>query len=458
MPKYDYDLITIGAGSGGVRASRLSARFGAKVAVIEESRYGGTCVMRGCVPKKLLVYGAHFAENFEDAVGFGWSVDGARHDWGALVASKDKELDRLEGVYLRMLRDAGVELINGRGVLVDPHAVDVSGKRLTADKILVAVGGWPAIPDVPGKEHVITSNEALDLSERPQRILIVGGGFIAVEFAGIFNALGSEVHQVIRAGQILRGFDNDVRATLAEEMEKKGVQIHRDCVVRSIEKTSDGYAVFFDQGDELVVDCVMYATGRAPNTANLGLSELGVNLTKKNAIAVDENNRTNIDSIFAIGDVTDRVNLTPVALNEGRVFAEANFNDNSMTLDYTDIPSAVFSQPPVSVVGLTEDQSRKNHTVQVYISRFRPMKHTLSGRAEYTMMKMIVDKKTDKVLGIHMVGEDAPEIIQGLAVALKCGATKAQFDSTIGIHPTAAEEFVTMRDPVPEPDADTEEM
>lgn len=458
MSQYDYDLITVGAGSGGVRASRLSAKFGAKVAVIEESRYGGTCVMRGCVPKKLLVYGAHFAEHFEDALGFGWSVEGARHDWGALVASKDKELDRLEGVYLRMLRDAGVELINGRGVLVDPHTVEVNGKRLTADKILVAVGGWPAIPDVPGKEYVITSNEALDLPERPKRILIVGGGFIAVEFAGIFNALGSEVHEIIRAGQILRGFDNDVRATLAEEMEKKGVQIHRDCVVRSIEKTNDGYSVFFDQGDELVVDCVMYATGRAPNTATMGLTELGVKLTKKHAVAVDEHNRSNVESIFAIGDATDRVNLTPVAINEGRVFAENNFNDNPVTLDYANIPSAVFSHPPVSVVGLTEDQARKNHQVQVYISRFRPMKHTLSGRTEYIMMKMIVDKETDKVLGIHMVGDDAPEIIQGLAVALKCGATKAQFDSTIGIHPTAAEEFVTMRDPVPEPDVDTEEM
>ncbi len=328
MSKYDYDLITLGAGSGGVRASRLSARFGAKVAIIEESRYGGTCVMRGCVPKKLLVYGAHFAEHFEDALGFGWSVGDTSHDWSALIAAKDKELDRLEGVYHRMLRDAGVELINGRGVLVDPHTVEVGGKRITAEKILVAVGGWPAIPDVPGKEHVITSNEALDLPARPERILIVGGGFIAVEFAGIFNALGSEVHEVIRAGQILRGFDSDVRATLAEEMEKKGIHIHRDCVVRSIEKTENGYSVFFDQGDELVVDCVMYATGRAPNTANLGLSELGVKLTKKNAVAVDEYNRSNVENIFAISDVTNRVNLTPVAINEGRVFAETNFNNN----------------------------------------------------------------------------------------------------------------------------------
>ena len=458
MPRYDYDLITIGAGSGGVRASRLSAYFGAKVAVIERSRYGGTCVMRGCVPKKLLVYGAHFAEHFEDALGFGWSVDGVRHDWGALVAAKNKELDRLEGVYQRMLRDAGVQLVHGRGAMADPHTVEVNGKRLTADKILVAVGGWPAMPDVPGKEHVITSNEALNLPERPRRILIVGGGYIAVEFAGIFNALGSEVHEVIRAGQILRGFDDDVRATLAEEMEKKGVHIHRGCIVRSIEKVSGGYSVYFDQGDELVVDCVMYATGRAPNTATIGLKKLGAKLTKKGAVAVDEWNRSSVESVFAIGDVTDRVNLTPVAINEGRVFAETNFRNNPITLDYTNVPSAVFSQPPVSVVGLTEEDARKKHAVCIFISRFRPMKYALSGRTEYTMMKMIVDKDTDQVLGVHMVGEDAPEIIQGLAVALKCGATKAQFDATVGIHPTAAEEFVTLRDPLPELGANTGEM
>ncbi len=458
MSKYDYDLITIGAGSGGVRASRLSAKYGAKVAIIEESRYGGTCVMRGCVAKKLLVYGAHFAEHFEDALGFGWTVEGTSHDWGALVVAKNKELDRLEGVYQRMLRDAGATLIDGRGILTDPHTVEVGGKSITAEKILVAVGGWPAIPDVPGKEHVITSNEALDLPERPQRILIVGGGFIAVEFAGIFNALGSEVHEVIRAGQILRGFDDDVRATLAEEMEKKGVTIHRDCVVRSIEKTAQGYSVFFDQGDEMIVDCVMYATGRAPKTASIGLKELCVKLNKKGAVEVDEWNRSSVESIFAIGDVTDRVNLTPVAINEGRVFAESFFNKNPMTLDYANIPSAVFSQPPVSVVGLTEAEARENHKVRIFVSRFRPMKHTLSGRKEYTMMKMIVDKDTDKVLGCHMVGDDAPEIIQGLAVALKCGATKAQFDSTVGIHPTAAEEFVTMRDPLPDRDADADDM
>ena len=450
MSKYDYDLITIGAGSGGVRASRLSGKYGAKVAVIEESRYGGTCVIRGCVPKKLLVIGSHFAQHFQDAVGFGWSVQGASHDWGAMIAAKDKELDRLEGVYRRMLRDAGVTTVDGRGVLVDAHSVEVNGKRLTAEKILVAVGGWPTVPDVPGREHVISSNEALDLKERPKRVVIVGGGYIAVEFAGIFNALGSDVTLVIRAGQILRGFDQDVRATLAEELEKTGIKIRRDCIIRSVEKKDGAYSVMFDQGEEMIADCVMYATGRAPNTATLGLKEAGVKLNAKGAVEVDEWNRTSVESIFAVGDVTDRVNLTPVAINEGRAFAETFFNKNPMTLDYSNIASAVFSQPPVSVVGLTEEEARKNHNVRLFISRFRPMKHTLSGRNERTMMKMVVDKASDKVLGVHMVGEDAPEIIQGLAVALKCGATKAQFDATVGIHPTAAEEFVTMRDPVPD--------
>jgi len=450
MAKFDYDLITIGAGSGGVRASRLSGKYGAKVAVIEESRYGGTCVMRGCVPKKLLVIGSHFAHSFEDAIGFGWSVEGASHDWGAMIAAKDKELERLEGVYRRILRDSGVTSIDGRGVIADPHTVVVNGQRLTAEKILVAVGGWPSVPDFPGKEHVITSNEALDLKQRPKRVVIVGGGFIAVEFASIFNALGSDVTLVIRAGQILRGFDQDVRATLAEELEKSGIKIRRDCVIRSVEKKGDAYSVMFDFDDEVAVDCVMYATGRAPNTAALGLKEAGVKLNAKGAVQVDEWNRSSVDSIFAVGDVTDRVNLTPVAINEGRVFAETFFNKNPMTLDYSNIASAVFSQPPVSVVGLTEEEARKTHSVRLFISRFRPMKHTLSGRDERTMMKLVVDKATDKVLGVHMVGEDAPEIVQGLAVALKCGATKAQFDATVGIHPTAAEEFVTMRDPVPE--------
>ncbi len=455
MGKYDYDLITIGAGSGGVRASRLAGKYGAKVAVIEESRYGGTCVMRGCVPKKLLVMGAHFAQHFEDAVGFGWTVQGASHDWGAMIAAKNKELDRLDGIYQRLLRDSHVTTVDGRGVVADPHTVEVNGQRMTAEKILVAVGGWPMIPDFPGKEHVITSNEALDLPQRPKRVVIIGGGYIAVEFAGIFNALGSEVTLIIRSGQVLRGFDQDVRSTLAEELEKTGIKIRRDCRIRSVEKHGAEYSVMFDLGDECMADCVLVATGRTPNTASLGLKEAGVKLNAKGAVTVDAQNRSSVESIFAVGDVTDRINLTPVAINEGRMFAETFFNKNPMTMDYTNIASAVFSQPPVSVVGLSEEEARKSHKVRLFISRFRPMKHTLSGREERTMMKLVVDKATDKVLGCHMVGEDAPEIIQGLAVALKCGATKAQFDATVGIHPTAAEEFVTMRDPVPdkEPEA-----
>ena len=452
MARFDYDLITVGAGSGGVRASRMSANFGGKVAVIEKSRVGGTCIMRGCVPKKLLVYGAHFAEHFEDALGFGWSVGETQHDWAALVAAKDKELNRLEKVYHRMLHDSGVALVEGHGVMTDPHTIEVEGKSYTAEKILVSVGGWPFIPDIPGAEHVITSNEALDLKERPNRIVIGGGGYIALEFAGIFNALGTDVDVVIRSSAVLRGFDEDIRNCIAEELQTKGIRIHRDCVVRSIEKCDEGYSVYVDRGEEMVADQVMYATGRRPNTSNIGLKEAGINLNKIGAVVVDEWNRSSVENIFAVGDVTDRVNLTPVAINEGRVFAESFFNNNPMTLDYANIASAVFTQPPIGTVGLTEDQARQHHKVRVYISRFKNMKHTLSGRDERTMMKLIVDQETDKVLGCHMVGEDAPEIIQGLAVALKCGATKAQFDATVGIHPTAAEEFVTMRDAVPESD------
>lgn len=450
MSEYDFDLITIGAGSGGVRASRLSASYGGRVAVIEQSRVGGTCVMRGCVPKKLLVYGAHYAEHIEDAAGFGWTIEGATHDWSSLVAAKDKELDRLERVYHRMLHDTGVTLLEGHGVIADPHTVEVGGQSYTAEKILVAVGGWPFIPDIPGRDHVITSNEALDLKALPDRIMIVGGGYIALEFAGIFNALGAKVDVVIRAGAVLRGFDDDVRNTVSEEMEKKGIAIHRDCVVRSIEKEGGRYSVYVDRNEEVIVDAVMYATGRLPNTGGLGLEEAGVKLGSKGEVLVDEWNRSSVENIFAVGDATDRVNLTPVAINEGRVFAETFFNDNAITLDYENIASAVFTQPAVGTVGLTEEQAREKYDISVYIARFKHMKHTLSGRDERVMMKLIVDKKTDRVLGCHMVGDDGPEIIQGLAVALKCGATKAQFDATVGIHPTAAEEFVTMRDAVPE--------
>jgi glutathione reductase (NADPH) len=447
MATYDFDLITIGAGSGGVRATRLAGGYGARAAIVEESRVGGTCVMRGCIPKKLLIYGAHFAYDFEDAHGYGWTVDAPRFDWPTLIANKNKELNRLEGIYERILRDNNVTLLRGRGRLTDAHTVEVDGKAYTAEKILIACGGWPSTPPIPGIEHVISSNEALDLAELPRRIVIVGGGYIAVEFAGIFNALGVEVTQIIRGAAILRGFDDDVRDFLTAEMEKKGVKILRNSVVRSIEKCENGYTLLLKGMDEFIeTDLIMYATGRLPNTKGLGLEEAGVELSHTCAVVVDADNRSSAQNIFAVGDCTDRIQLTPVAIAEGRAFAETFFNGNPMTMDYDNIASAVFSQPPVGTVGLSEEMARQRGPIDIYISRFKPLKHTLSGRDEMTLMKLVVDRETRRVLGCHMVGADAPEIIQGLAIALKCGATKEQFDATIGIHPTAAEEFVTMRD------------
>ncbi|MEE8351983.1 MAG: glutathione-disulfide reductase, partial [Rhodospirillales bacterium] len=414
-------------------------------------RVGGTCVMRGCVPKKLLVIGSHFADDFEDAKGYGWEMPEPGFDWSRLIAAKSAELDRLEAVYHRILRESGVEEITGTGRLANAHTVDVDGKSMTAETILVCTGGWPSMPDIPGIEHAITSNEALDLTTLPKRISIVGGGYIAVEFAGIFNALGADVTIIIRAAQILRGFDEDARDILAEEMIKKGITIRSECVVKSIKKHSDGYSLRFPYGDELEVDCVMYATGRAPNTTGLGLEEAGVRLDKKGAIEVDAFSKTSVDNIYAIGDVTERLNLTPVALAEAEAFINTIYHDTPTAMDYTNVASAVFSQPPIGSVGMTEEQAKKDRDVDVYVSRFTPMKYTLSGRDEKTLMKLVVDARTDQVLGCHMVGLDAPEIVQGLAIALKAGATKSDFDATIGIHPTAAEEFVTLRDKRPEP-------
>ncbi|MDD9877761.1 MAG: glutathione-disulfide reductase [Magnetovibrio sp.] len=454
MAQYDYDLITIGAGSGGVRASRFAAsRYGKRTAVIENRRVGGTCVMRGCVPKKLLVYGAHFADEFADAAGYGWQARAEGFDWGALVGAKNAELDRLEGVYHRILREANVAEINGTGIVTDAHTVEVDGKAYTAEHILVATGGHPVMPKIPGIEHVITSDEALDLAALPERIVIVGGGYIAVEFAGIFNALGVETHLIVRADNILRGFDDAVRNTLRDEMARKGVQLHCETKVNSIERENGNYSLHLDMAEMMDTDLVMYATGRRPNTRGLGLEEAGVELNGRGAVVVDATSKTAVDSIYAIGDVTDRVNLTPVALAEGMAVAETLFGGKPTTVDYANIASAVFSQPPVGTVGLSEAEARENHDIDIYVSRFKPMKFTLSGRDENAMMKLIVDRDTDRVLGCHMVGQDAPEIIQGFAVALKCGATKAQFDATVGIHPTAAEEFVTMRQKLPEHDA-----
>jgi glutathione reductase (NADPH) len=403
--------------------------------------------LRGCVPKKLLVYGAQFADGFADAAGFGWTVPQADFDWSRLIAAKDKEIGRLSQIYVNMLNNAKVEIFEARGVVVDPHTVEVGGKRYTAENIMIAVGGWPETPKIPGIEHVISSNEALDLPSLPRRIVIVGGGYIAVEFAGIFNGFGSEVVEIIRREEVLRGFDEDIRTHLGQEMRIRGVDIRGGTQVARIDKTASGYTVTTTVGGEIETDCVMYATGRAPNTKGLGLAEIGVELDKNGAIKVDEWQRTTVKNIYAVGDVTDRINLTPVAIGEGRAIAETLYNNNPIRMDHADVPSAVFSQPPIGTVGLTEDEARTQYgAVDIYQTRFKPMKNTLSGRDERTFMKLIVDARSDRVVGVHMLGADAPEIVQGLAIAIKCGATKKQFDQTVGIHPSAAEEFVTMRD------------
>ena len=459
MAGFDFDLFTIGAGSGGVRASRLAAALGKRVAIAEVSRVGGTCVLRGCVPKKLLVMASHFAEDFADSRGFGWTSGQASFNWPALIGAKNKELDRLNGVYLRLLKDSGVTLVEGRARIIDPHTVEVAERRFTAERILIATGGWPHLPSIPGIELALTSNEALDLPRLPKRLAVVGGGYIAVEFAGIFNALGVEVVEILRGDTVLRGFDQDIRVTLAEEMCRKGIRLMCGTQVRSIARTADGSlslrlsAGLETMGDAIEVDQVLYATGRRPNTEGLGLAEVGVRLDDAGAVVVDAWSQSSVPGIYAVGDVTDRVNLTPVAIAEARCLVDTLFNDKPTAPDYDFIPSAVFSQPPVGTVGLGESEARRQFgAVDVYVSRFRPMRHTLSGRDERTMMKLVVRRDDQRVVGCHMVGADAPEIVQGLAIALKAGATKAHFDATIGIHPTAAEEFVTMREPLPDPE------
>jgi glutathione reductase (NADPH) len=454
MPQHDYDLFVIGAGSGGVRAARISGGYGARVALAEESRVGGTCVMRGCVPKKFLVYAAHFAEDFADAKGYGWTVGHVRHDWKKLIRNKNRELDDLEQGYLGLLKRANVTLIRGRARIVAPDAVEILGRRITARTILVATGGWPVIPDIAGRKYAITSNEALDLPKLPKRIAVVGGGYIAVEFAGIFHGLGAHVTLVYRRDLILRGFDRDVRAHLSEELKKKGIAISYGREPTAIEKRGKGYRLRFAQGRPIDCDLVMYATGRAPNTRNLGLERLGVATAANGAVKVDQWSRSSVPSIYAVGDATDRLNLTPVALMEGHAFADTLYGNRPRPVDHDDVPSAVFSQPPVGVVGLSEERAReKGFAVDIYRTAFTPMKFDLAGRDERTLMKLVVDRAGGRVLGAHMVGMDAPEIIQGIGIAVKAGLTKAQFDRTIGIHPTAAEEFVTMRTKVAEPAA-----
>jgi glutathione reductase (NADPH) len=444
--KYDYDLFVIGAGSGGVRASRMAATFGAKVAVAEERDLGGTCVNVGCIPKKLLVYAAHFHDDFEDAAGFGWTVGERRIDWRVLIANKDREIERLNGVYRRLLQSAGVDIIEGRARLVDAHSVAVGSAQHSAEHILIACGGWPAMPDIPGIEHAITSNEAFHLDRLPERVLIVGGGYIAVEFATIFHGLGVDVTLLHRGPLFLRGFDDDVRSELAREMVKRGVALRFDGRVERIEMVNGACHAQLADGCVLEAEQIMFATGRLPNTRGLGLEDVGVTLNEKGAVVVDTYSRSTVPHIFAVGDCTDRLNLTPVAIAEGQAVAETLFHENPTAPDHTTVPTAVFSYPNIGTVGLTEAAARTRYgTVDVYTSTFRPLKHTLSGRDERTFLKLVVDAATDRVVGCHMLGPDAGEVIQGFAVALKCGATKAQFDATIGIHPTIAEEFVTMR-------------
>ena len=444
---FDYDLFVIGAGSGGVRASRISSSLGAKVAIAEEFRVGGTCVIRGCVPKKLLVYASHFSEDFEDAAAYGWTVPKATHSWKTLIANKDREIDRLNGIYHSILDNNNVELYQARATLVDKNTVRVGGKTVTAKYILIATGGAPVMPDVPGIEHAISSNEALHLEEFPKRVIVVGGGYIAVEFAGIFNGLGAEVTQLYRSTQILRGFDADVQHFLANELRKKGIDLRTHSNPAKIEKTGSGLKITLEDGDVLETDAILYATGRAPNTANMGLEAVGVELKENGAVKVTPASQTTVDNIYAVGDVTDRIALTPVAIHEGHAFAETVFGKRPRAADHENVPSAVFSQPQVGSVGLTEAEARERYgKVDIYKSQFRPMKQTLTGGSEQAFVKLIVDAKTDIVVGAHIIGADAAEIIQSVGIALKCKATKAQFDATVGVHPSLAEEIVTMRE------------
>jgi glutathione reductase (NADPH) len=452
---YDYDLFVIGAGSGGVAAARRAGSYGARVGICEEWTVGGTCVNRGCIPKKLYVYASHFRDEVEDAGGYGWSVTAPSFDWPRLVAAKRRELARLNGIYDRLLADSGVRYLVGRGRLEDPHTVRVGSERVTAEHVVIATGARPWLPDIPGSEHAISSDDAFDLPELPRRVVIVGGGYIAVEFAGIFNGLGVETTVCYRGDLLLRGFDQDVRRALCEELPRKGIDLRLNTNLTAIESrgglAAGGFAATTTGGDVLEADTVLFATGRLPNSGGLGLEAAGVELNAKGAVVVDAWSRTKVPSVWAIGDVTDRINLTPVAIREGRALAETLFNDNPMQPDHSDVPSAVFSQPPVGSVGLTEEQARTAYgTIDVYRTRFRPLRLTLTERTEQVMMKLIVDRASDRVIGCHMVGADAAEIVQGLGIALKCGATKAQFDATVGIHPTSAEEWTTFRDPLPE--------
>lgn len=450
MADYDFDLFVIGAGSGGVRASRMAATFGARVAVAEDLYLGGTCVNVGCVPKKLFAYAAHFSEDFEDARGYGWDVQPNAFNWQRLVENKNAEITRLNGIYHNMLTSAGVHLVHGRARFVDSHTVAVADKTYTAERILVATGGWPHIPDFPGNEHVISSNDVFYLKELPKRTVVVGGGYIATEFASIFHGLGCEVTQLYRGELFLRGFDRGIREHIALTLRAKGLDLRFNADVERIDRREDGCLnVALKDGSSLEADLVLYATGRRPNIAGLGLQNTGATLNERGFINVNEHYQTDDPAVFAIGDVTDTVQLTPVALAEGMALVRRLFKpEDYHPVDYDDIATAVFCIPNIGTLGMNEEQARaRGHKLKVFESRFRAMRNTLAGNPEQSFMKMLVDKDTDRILGIHMVGPDAGEIIQGLAVAVKAGATKAVFDATLGIHPTAAEEFVTMRTP-----------
>jgi len=449
MAEYDYDLFVIGAGSGGVRAARIASGYGARVAIAEEYRVGGTCVIRGCVPKKLMVYASRFSEAFEDAVGFGWTVGETRFDWPTLIARKDAEIDRLSAIYVRNLDSAGVEIKRTRAVVEGPHEVRLlaEDRVVTAGRILIATGAAPnADIAFPGVEHTITSNEVFHLAELPKRVVVVGGGYIAVEFAGVFNGLGAATTLLYRGREILRGFDEELRAGLSEEMTKKGVAVVCGDTPARIDKDAAGLTVVTAEGRAIAADAVLLAVGRRPHTAGLGLEAAGVALGPLGEVVVDAYSRSSAPSIFAVGDVTNRVNLTPVAIREGHAFADTEFGDRPTKVDHTTIPTAVFSQPELGTVGLTQAEARLRHrVVDVYRARFRPMIHTLSGRDERMLMKVLVDGETDRVLGVHVMGPDAGEMAQLVGIAVRMGATKADFDATMAVHPTAAEEFVTLR-------------
>ena len=448
MADHDVDLFVIGGGSGGVRAARVAAQHGARVMLAEEYRLGGTCVIRGCVPKKLLVYASRFRAEFEDAAGFGWTLAQPSFDWPTLIANKDREIARLEAAYTSTLQKAGVSVVKNRAVLADAHTVALGdGKRVRAAKILIATGGTPSYGDkIPGLEHAISSNEAFHLPELPRRVVVQGGGYIAVEFAGIFAGLGAHVTLVYRGENILRGFDDDVRHHVRADMEKHGIKVITGCKVAAIERSGAHFSAQLSGGNHLAADCVMFAVGRAPNIGKLGLHEVGVVLAANGGIAVDEFSRSNVASIYAVGDVTNRVNLTPVAIREGHAFADSVFGGKPTAVDHTNVPTAVFSDPEVGVVGLTEAQARARFArTDIYKAMFKPLKATLSGRDTTVLLKLVVDGMTDRVLGCHVVGEGAAEMIQLAAVAVKMNATKADFDATVALHPTSAEELVTMR-------------